>query len=220
MNLWQPLTITARSSRRDRLQRAAMNRFPRRACAFTAFLLLVAVALPVAAITAIERDFPALVERAEQIVEGRVTSMETGRDGHGAPVTLVTFDDLTVFKGNVGAQLTLEFAGGPIDGGGQVVIPDMPKFHVGERAVLFVAGNGRDVCPLVGIWQGRFRVVEGDGGKRMVESHDGSRVTGLSGRKIRTAKNGASTEPPISLEDFGALIREELAHPSSAEVAK
>src|SRR5436190_15831814 len=91
-----------------------------------------------------KRDFPALVARAEQIVVATVTDIRSGEDPAGAPMTLVTFSDLTVLKGDVDSTLTLRFYGGT-SGGYVVRVSDMPTFAVGERDVLFVAGNNRDI---------------------------------------------------------------------------
>lgn len=165
------------------------------------------------AMTVVERDFSELVERAEQVVVGTVTAITAGRDANGGPLTLVSFGDLTVLKGQVGTSFTLELTGGVTDDGRVLSIPDMPQFTVGERAVLFVAGNGRDLCPLVGVWQGRFRVVhDPDSGVDVVQRSDGARVTGLEGRALRTTRSvAAGNERPLSLPEFETLIREELA---------
>ncbi len=39
-------------------------------------------------------------------------------------------------------------------------VPEMPRFELGQKAVLFVVGNGKQFCPLVGVTQGRFHVVK------------------------------------------------------------
>ena len=176
-----------------------------------------ALIVPVAALamSVVERDFAELVALAEQVVVGRVVDIRPGTDDRGGPLTLVSFADLTVLKGEVGRELTLEFTGGKAADGKTVAIADMPRFTLGERAVLFVRGNGRDICPLVGVWQGRFRVVYDPQLKSdVVERHDGLRLSGLDGAQLRSAPRG-STQPALSLSDFESLVREELAHPSS-----
>lgn len=168
---------------------------------------------PARAMTVVERDFADLVERAEQIVVGRVSAIGAGKDPHGGPLTLVTFEDLTVLKGTVGSTLTLELSGGMLDSGRVMSIAEMPEFRVGERAVLFVRGNGTDLCPLVGVWQGRFRVVHDEAlGVDVVERSDGARISGLEGRKLRSARR--DDPAAMTVEDFQSLIREEMAHPS------
>src|SRR5206468_12060513 len=92
-----------------------------------------------------------------QIVVGTVTDVKTIEEPIGVPLTLVTLSDLTALKGYAVGSLTLRFYGGRA-GNVMVQIPDMPTFTPGQREVLFVAGNNRDICPLVGVWQGRYHV--------------------------------------------------------------
>jgi len=165
----------------------------------------------------VQRDFPELVALAEQIVVGTVTDVKQSADPSGAPATYVTFSDLTVLKGDVGDTLTLRFYGG--EGDGVVVrIPEMPTFNLGERAVLFVAGNGRDVCPLVGVWQGRFNVrFDQERHTDVVETNDRAPVVAVAGRQI--VRGQAATEgtgaPAMPLGDFLDSISGELSHPTA-----
>ena len=188
----------------------------------TAVSLLAVVALQARAMTVVKRDFPALVARAEQIVIGTVTDVSHEVDAAGSPSTLVTFSDLVVLKGSADNTVTLRLYGGPT---GNVVIqvPDMPQFTTGERDVLFIAGNGRDVCPLVGVWQGRFRVqFDAALGMDVIADSTGTPVLGLAGRELvratRDAAVGHAAAPqnPIGLDEFRQLIADELAHPQPA----
>ena len=181
-------------------------------------VLLGLAAATATAMVVVQRDFPELVGRAEQLVAGTVTDIKQETDAAGAPATLVTFADLTVLKGDVGDTLTLRFYGG--EGGGVVVhIPDMPTFNVGDRAVLFVAGNGRDVCPLVGVWQGRFHVrFDAERQTDVVETNDRAAVVGIAGRHLLRAPATAegTTTAAMPLGDFLDSVAAELAHPRSA----
>jgi hypothetical protein len=183
----------------------------------SAFVVLLLFAVTAAqAMAVVQRDFPELVGRAEQIVAGTVSDVKRATDAAGAPVTLVTFSDLTVLKGDVGDTLTLRFFGGET-GDVAVHIPDMPTFNMGDRAVLFVAGNGRDVCPLVGVWQGRFNV-QFDAARQtdVVETNDRAPVVAIAGRQIvrggAAAANTGSAAMPLT--DFLDSIAGELAHPA------
>jgi len=179
---------------------------------------LACAAAPAQAMVVAHRDFPELVARAEQIVIGTVSDIHEEQDDAGVPSTLVTFSDLTVLKGNVDATLTLHLYGGTA-GDVAVHISDMPSFAVGERAVLFVAGNGRSLCPLVGVWQGRFRVRrDASGGGDVIEDSSGSLVTGLTGRELRRRARHASAGPaPLTVDGFRQLIADELASPRAAD---
>jgi hypothetical protein len=181
-------------------------------------VLLLVVAPAARAMVVVQRDFPDLVARAEQIVAGTVTEVKQEADASGAPTTLVTFADLTVLKGDVGATLTLRFYGG--ESGGVVVhIPDMPTFVVGDRAVLFIAGNGRDVCPLVGVWQGRFNVrFDPQQQTDVVETDDRTPVVAVAGRQIVRGRVAGDSSGVVAmpLGDFLDCISGELSHPTAA----
>lgn len=160
----------------------------------------------------VKRDFPDLVARSEQIVIGTVTDIHEQQEASGTPFTLVTFSDLTVLKGDVGSTLTLRFYGGHA-GDAVVAIPDMPAFTLGERDVLFVAGNNRDVCPLVGVWQGRFHVrFDPTSGTDVVEDSIHQPLTGIASRELVRAP-AISGETPMTLNAFRQLIVDELAQP-------
>jgi hypothetical protein len=181
-----------------------------------AFLIVAALAsVPASAMVVVKRDFPDLVARSEQIVIGTVMDIHEQQDASGTPFTLVTFSDLTMLKGDVGSTLTLRFYGGHA---GDVVvgIPDMPTFTLGERDVLFAAGNNRDVCPLVGVWQGRFYVrFDPTLGTDVVEDSSHQPLIGISSRELLRAPAVAGA-PPMTLNAFRQLIVDELAQPQPA----
>jgi hypothetical protein len=181
-----------------------------------AFLIVAALATASAsAMVVVKRDFPDLVARSEQIVIGTVTDIHEEQDVSGAPFTLVTFSDLSVLKGDVGSTLTLRFYGGHA-GDVVVAISDMPTFTLGERDVLFVAGNNRDVCPLVGVWQGRFYVrLDPTLGADIVEDSTHQPLTGIAGRQLLRAP-AVSGATPMTLDAFRQLIVDELAQPQPA----
>ena len=184
--------------------------------AMFALVALRLLAAPAAAGEVVRRDFPDLVARAEQIVIGTVTAIREAPDASGAPETLVTLADLSVLKGEVGPELTLHFYGGQA-GGVAVRIADMPTFTVGERDVLFVAGNPTAICPLVGIWQGRFSVrFDPALGTEIVEDHAHNPVTGLSPSARRGAQAASAT--PMTLDGFRQRIADELAQPSGTPI--
>lgn len=174
-------------------------------------------ASPAAGLSVVERDFSELVALSEEIVVGTVSRIDGGENARGGPLTLVSFTDLTRLKGNPAEPFVLQLSGGRARDGMLVQVPDMPTFAVGERAVLFVRGNGRDYCPLVGVWQGRFRVRQDpERGVAVVLNHDGSVLTGLVGSELETARGdgGGASARALTLDEFQSLIRDELQHPS------
>jgi hypothetical protein len=163
----------------------------------------------------VKRDFPDLVARSEQIVIGTVTDIHEQLETSGTPFTLVTFSDLIVLKGDVGSTLTLRFYGGHA-GDAVVAISDMPTFTIGERDVLFVAGNNRDVCPLVGVWQGRFYArFDPTSGTDVVEDSSHQPLIGVASRELVRAP-AISGEMPMTLKAFRQLIVDELAQSQPA----
>ncbi len=181
-----------------------------------AVLQLLLAAQPLRAMIVMKRDFPQLVARAEQIVVGTVTAVGTQLDDSGVPWTLVTLSDLTVLKGAAGPNLVLRFYGGAA---GDVVlhVPDMPRFTIGERDLLFVAGNGKTVCPLVGVSQGRFHVRwDPDRGGEVIEDDQGNAVVGVANGELTRAPQAQAAAPrALSLDEFRQLIADELAHPQA-----
>lgn len=161
------------------------------------------------------RDFPALVSRAEQIVIGTVVGLSEEDDSGGVRRTLVRIGDLSVLKGQVaGDELTLDFLGARK---GLYVsrVLDFPLFQEGERVVLFIAENGRAACPLVGVWQGRFRVqTDPQSGLETVESNDGRPLIGRFKRELQYASPRDGSGTALTLDQFRQMIADELAHPS------
>ena len=134
------------------------------------------------ATTVLEVSFATLVKEAEVIAVGTVTAIEPEWDARTeTPLTLVTFSDLAVLKGAVDQpSLTLEFVGGPEPDGTILEIVGTPAFRVGERSVVFSAGNGHQVVPLVGVWQGVYRVVfDAARGIETIHDHAGQPVSTL-----------------------------------------
>ena len=134
------------------------------------------------ATTVLEKSFSSLVQDAEVIAVGTVTAIETEWDAQKeAPFTLVTFSDLEVLKGDESqTEITLHFLGGPTPDGLIMQIAGVPQFTPGERYVIFCVGNQYQAVPLVGMWQGMYRVVF-DAGRGMdtIHNHAGQPVTTL-----------------------------------------
>ncbi len=148
------------------------------ALAAGAVLCIVGSAPVARALTVIPRSFDELVARAETVFKGTVVTVNPQWTGEGATrhiVTFVTFRVDETYKGVPAPAQTLRFLGGTVDGT-TLEVPDMPTFTVGQRAVLFVTGNGQQYCPLVGAHQGRFHVGRDEAGVERVTTNDGSPV--------------------------------------------
>jgi hypothetical protein len=168
------------------------------------------------ALSVIERTFPELVERADTIVVGKVLEVRNLVDGKtGYPYREVVLGELTVLKGSPADPLVLRFSGGSLPDGRVLSFGSEVEFETGERAVLFVAGNRRDMFPLVGVGQGRFRVVAdaATGQDRVLDVH-GAPVASLQGSRLRVLPGAPSTTAAaasaMSLQSFTDLIQKQL----------
>ncbi|MGE0826151.1 MAG: hypothetical protein AB7G75_17135 [Candidatus Binatia bacterium] len=164
------------------------------------------------ATTVIKVTFPDLVAQAEVIAVGTVSEIREQWDAaHEVPLTLVTFTNLTTLKGEPGTSMTLEFLGGPMPNGLIMTIPGVPRFTVGEKTVVFCAGNQRSFCPLVGLWQGLLRVAVNP--KQNAETvSDSFRVpiVSIQGGKFVKLSPTNTTQPALSLPALLQLIQDEL----------
>lgn len=195
---------------------------PRRALAagwFSLLLLALPGAGPVSpsarALTVETRDFEGLVGQAETIFHGTVVAQESLWRGEGAErhlVTQVTFQVSETYKGMAVPRQALEFLGGTREGR-TLRVPGVPRFAVGESAILFVVGNGAQVCPLVGAFQGHFAV------ERDLASAE-TRVYGHDHRPVTDpAAIGRGGAPTVSSDRSGSLTprsRSDEARPTAS----
>ena len=171
---------------------------------------------PLLATTIIEQTFPDLVHQAEVIAVGTVTGIQEQWDAtRQAPITNVTFSHLTVLKGDPGGEsITLEFLGGHTPDGMVLAIAGVPRFSMGEKHVVFCAGNHRDFCPLVGLWQGLLRVTFDP--QRGVETiSDNFRMPIIrvqDGRFLKQTQEAPSQEA-LPLSTLMELISQEMRNP-------
>lgn len=194
---------------RDRLARRILL-----LCA-TGLLLHAGVALST---TVLPVSFDELVSKAELIFVGEVIDRRSVYDtGPDRPiVTHVTFDVLRVLKGSAGLRTQLTFLGGRV-GQDALVVAGMPRFEIGDRDMLFVSADRNAVSPLVGFWQGRFRIVlDAETGVEVVHTHAGGAVFSGFGRSIKAgvsrsaALAAAPHDSSLSLNDFAALVRSRI----------
>ncbi len=121
-------------------------------------------------------------------------------------VTVVTFKVERGIKGQLGQQLQLEFLGGRI-GSEAMEVDGMPQFAVGDRDVLFLSPNRNSIAPIVGMYQGRFRL-EGDraAGTDRILTHDWKPFTVATAGPHRLRSTLFSPIRPLPYAQFEALI--------------
>lgn len=122
--------------------------------------------------------FDELVAEAELIVRAtpiaRETRRETAPDGTAILRTYVTLAVERTLKGPAAERLTLAFLGGEL-GDEAMTVRGVPRLEPGATDYVFIAGNGRVFCPLVGLGHGRFRVLrDGANGREYLarENHE------------------------------------------------
>ena len=170
------------------------------------------------ATTVLPMTFSQVVAGAEVIAIGVVSAVEATWDAElEMPFTEVTVSDSDVVKGQVGnRELTLRFLGGPAPNGLTLRVSGMPQFGVTQQVVVFSTRDDGRPCPLVGWWQGLYRIVyDAERDARTVVNHAGRPVAAIEGdvgqRVARlSAASGAPAEDALTLEEFRSLIRQEL----------
>lgn len=152
----------------------------RRGSALFSAVLLCLVTVPAPATTVLQLSFPEVVDSAELIFEGRVTDVEAVQTGPRSIHTKVTFEVISVIKGNyTNTDITLQFLGGEVDGR-RLVVQGMQTPAQGDTGIFFVESlQDTLIHPLVGWSQGHFLLETDASGERRVLSADHAPVTGI-----------------------------------------
>jgi hypothetical protein len=151
--------------------------------------------LPLArATTIVPMDLADLTTNAELIFIGTVTDISSERDARTI-YSYVTFSDLEVLKGTyLEETIEVRLSGGTV-AGETVQVVGMPKFVIGERNLIFLAGNFKFVCPIVGWGQGRFKILRDEiTGQEMVFDNSDIPVVEIEGNKIIRARKSGITQ--------------------------
>jgi hypothetical protein len=164
-------------------------------------------------------DIDQLSNRAEQIFVGTVEASTSGRAFAGQVVTDFTFVDVEPIKGaDGGSRLDVRMLGGTV-GDATLSIAGAPTFHVGERYVIFMQGNGRVMFPTLGGPAGIYPVRRDPlTGQEKVFDYGGRPLTALpfgdsprSRPKDLAASDYGPAAEPMQLEAFVAEIRKRIA---------
>jgi hypothetical protein len=156
-----------------------------------------------------ELSLPALAQQAARIFVGTAREIRYERDPRtGALQTRISFTGVEILKGpgierGAPRQLSLRVAGGRDADGSYVQAAGTPRFHPGERYVLFQSASPAGSSPLVAGDQGCFRLARrGDGSRVVLDTGDRPVVAVRGGRILRP-------RPEASLERhdlFGATL--------------
>ena len=109
----------------------------------------------------VKMETPELTEKAREIVIGHVVDMQSRwNEDRDYIFTYVTVHVDEYVKGGGERSVTIKIPGGAI-GDLQLRVSDIPEFAVGEKVVLFLTDEYPDYCDLLGLFQGKYTVVEG-----------------------------------------------------------
>lgn len=178
-------------------------------------LAAILAAAPGQATTLVQLDLEHLVDGAEGIFTGTAVHSEVVPSGDGnSPFTFVTFDVESALKGVFpGRHVTLRLHGGALEDQ-LTIVHGMPEFEVGETYLVFVHGNGVSASPVLGWFQGQFRVSrEALSGKPILVDWRGAPVLGLADGRFERGRPqdldpGADSAPgAVVLSEEGVEVR-------------
>jgi len=133
-----------------------------------------------------------LARRADDVVRGRVVSLEATRDEKGRPFTRVEVGVAECWKGAATNQLTVVLAG-TVLGERRVLVVGEPEFLLDEEVVLFAVRNPRGEAVTLDLARGKFLVTT-------------NAVTGGLEAANRPVKGGAAM-PGFAPLELGELKR-------------
>lgn len=180
--------------------------------------LLALIGSAACATTIVKRSFDDLCARAEVVFCGTVTTVQAQRDPDSGTIhTYTTFDHIEWIHAPTPPNAdtyTLRTLGGTL-GDERLRVDGMPRFTPGRRYLLFIRGNHRAVCPVVGWSQGCFRVTTGtdtagNPATAGVETYAGRRLISAGPGGLVTEANAAGPAPratALTLQRFTEAVR-------------
>lgn len=172
-----------------------------------------------------------LAEQADAVFVGEVVELSYQRsqpdaDGTELPFTVVTWQVEDGIKGvRSSSRYSARFLGGPL-GDETLWVSEIPTFEVGDRDLVFVAGNGEAGCPLVGGAEGRVQLEPGEHGDGLSRVAPGPAWAGKIAAGIRAAGLGGGTAdaPDLAAPFVFAMprkaTREELEEVAAIHAAR
>jgi hypothetical protein len=162
------------------------------------FFVLSLLVTPLFATTVQKMELPQLVSASDNVVQGRVESIEARFEDR----TIHTYISVVVddpLKGDRRRRLLIRQLGGKI-GAKTVWIAGMPEFKTGDQVIVFLKDRQDGTFDIVGLNQGKYDIV------------NDYAVSNVSGVTILDPKTGRMSEMPFvdkaPLETFKAKIRE------------
>ena len=158
-------------------------------------------------LTETPRSFDKLVQLSDMILVGTVRDVRSefanGGLDQNTIFSYVSLSDLNIVKGQVTtAEYVLRVPGGVVGRFAQDY-PGIPSFQIGQRYLVFIRGNNRDLFPVVGISQGMYRILSNTQGQQIVIPED--QLNLHSQHSLTTMSQNAPT-----LDSFITSIRGQL----------
>ncbi|MBK9386822.1 MAG: hypothetical protein IPN34_18565 [Planctomycetes bacterium] len=157
--------------------------------------LLSAASADATSVLRLERE--ELARRATRVFEGTVVDVRGERDAGGRIATRVRFavEADGWWKGTGGGAVELLLPGGILEAEERaLLVPGMPRFERGERAVVFASEatrGGETLAIPVGLKQGKLRVVLTPNGRRALERElSGLQLVDPATREVNAAPRG------------------------------
>ncbi len=153
-----------------------------------------------------------LTDISDLIVQAKVVAVESDWNSSRSRLrTRVTLEVQKVLHGPPDREkLSIDLPGGYLpEENVRQVIPGIPRFAIGEEAIVFLRNDAGLICPIVGWMQGNFRIVTEPGnGRKMVLDTLGKARRYLERKghagKLRTLAQGQG----LTVEEFAATIAE------------
>ena len=166
------------------------------------------------AITVEPPTFTALVDRAENVIRGEVTQVESrwvDNKGHRVIKTFVTVQVAETLKGEPANETVLVFLGGTVDGR-TLKVGGMPTFRANQEAWFFIQGNGRVLCPLIYAHHGAYLIKRDIGaGTQTLTRLNGAPLHDVDEIADDHHAEVAPSGRALTSQDFGAQITQTLA---------
>jgi len=94
-----------------------------------------------------------------------------------------------------------------------LTVSGMPRFTIGEKTVVFSVGNQQYFWPLVGGWQGLFRVTfDPQRGEEIVSDNSHLPIAGVQNGQFLKLQPEVSGHKALSLSTFIDLIKQEMGN--------
>ena len=183
--------------------------------------ILVAAIIPnntLRASSVLPPTFADLVQQSQTILVGDVQLLRSRWVGEGDErhiATFVTLKIVTLLKGESQGDYELQVFGGTV-GDTTMEVADSPRFRVGERMLLFIRNNAKQVIPLVGAEYGLYRITSNSSGEETVNKSTGETLSTVHDidppceRKNAPSRTPGSPKSQLTLSAMKTAIRERL----------